>query len=117
MTPPPVTPPLGSAHAAFASALQPCPADVNPRPLLTLKTTVGSPGSGTTMVPVGVGVPGAGGAVGTVQPGALTSSSIVGGGGGKFPPVTKCDGTCTVPNTFEPGAAGGTTRSVVSVKQ
>src|SRR5512143_2302620 len=68
MTPPPVTPPLGSAHTASGSPLQPWPAEVIPIPLLTSKTISGGSPTGLTEVPPGGGVVrGTKGAVGTVQ--------------------------------------------------
>src|SRR5512143_1510614 len=58
MTPPPVTPPLGSAHTASGSPLQPWPAEVIPMSLFTSKTIAGgSPmGAFVTLVPPGGGV-------------------------------------------------------------
>src|SRR5579859_3636094 len=113
ITPLPLAP-LGSAQAAAASPLHPIPAPLNPTGLLASKAIAGgSPfGAGLGTVPVGVGVPGTRGLVGTGGALELTSLSMRGGWCGYFPPSTLCAGALTSCTWPLPVDAGGTTTEV-----
>jgi hypothetical protein len=113
-TPSAVAPPLGSATVLAWPLKLP---ETRFSALLALKAIAGgSPkGAGFTIVP-SEGVPETKGPVGTVQRCGLTSSSKVGGWPG-YGPLVEEGTTSTVPRVLDPGASGGMSKSVLSVKQ
>src|SRR5271155_6227931 len=100
MTPPP-TAPLGSATVL----------PLMPRPSLALKVTPpGSPGARgalSSLVSLGVGLPGTDGPVVTVQREPFSSSAKLGSRCGYRPPETVCDSIFEDFTCAEPGETGG----------